>query len=70
MTNAAFTLTRRRLVGSGLAAAAASSFSSALSAKEMIMSGTEPFRTNDPGLALSFSLMVEAGGQPISGADG
>jgi hypothetical protein len=34
------------------------------------MPAIEPFRPNDARLAVSFSLMFEAGGQPISGAGG
>ncbi|MGH6616462.1 polysaccharide deacetylase family protein [Sphingomonas sp.] len=70
MTDPAFPLTRRTLLGSGLATAAAASLSSALNAKEFIMSATEPFWPNNARLAVSFSLMFEAGGQSISGAGG
>jgi hypothetical protein len=34
------------------------------------MPATEPFWPDDARLAVSFSLMFEAGGQPISGAGG
>jgi peptidoglycan/xylan/chitin deacetylase (PgdA/CDA1 family) len=41
-----------------------------LSAQEITMPATEPFWPNNARLAVSFSLMFEAGGQPISGAGG
>lgn len=40
------------------------------SSEEITMSATEPFWPNNARLAVSFSLMFEAGGQPISGAGG
>jgi hypothetical protein len=69
MANPARLLTRRTLLGGSIAAMTASRLSSPLVAKEIIMPG-EPFWPNDAGLAVSFSLMFEAGGQPISGAGG
>jgi peptidoglycan/xylan/chitin deacetylase (PgdA/CDA1 family) len=56
-------LTRRLFVGAGLAAAA-------VPAKEMTMSDASGFWPAGARLAVSFSLMFEAGGQPISGAGG
>jgi hypothetical protein len=41
-----------------------------VNAEEIIMTTTEPFWPNGARLAVSFSLMFEAGGQPISGAGG
>jgi hypothetical protein len=69
MANPARLLTRRTLLGGSIAAMTASRLSSPLVAKEIIMPG-EPFWPNDARLAVSFSLMFEAGGQPISGAGG
>ena len=68
MTNP-LSLSRRALLGSGLAAAAAPALSSTTFAKDHIMSNG-PFWPNDAQLAVSVSLMFEAGGQPISGAGG
>jgi peptidoglycan/xylan/chitin deacetylase (PgdA/CDA1 family) len=70
MTNAALLITRRALIGSSLAAAAMSSLPPSVSAQENNMTGTEPFWPNNARLAVSFSLMFEGGGQPISGAGG
>jgi Polysaccharide deacetylase len=70
MANPARLLTRRTLLGGSIAAMTASRLSSPLVAKEIIMPGTEPFWPNDARLAVSFSLMFEAGGQPITGAGG
>lgn len=68
MTDAPFEPTRRMLVGGGLAAATAAT-SPAL-AKEMTMAAPTAFWPNSARLAVSISLMFEAGGQPISGAGG
>jgi peptidoglycan/xylan/chitin deacetylase (PgdA/CDA1 family) len=70
MANAPLLITRRTLIGSSLAAAAVSSLPSSVSALENNMTGTEPFWPNNARLAVSFSLMFEGGGQPISGAGG
>src|SRR5580704_17075986 len=70
MTNAAIPITRRTLLGSSLAAMAVSSSPVATNAEEITMAATEPFWPNEARLAVSFSLMFEAGGQPISGAGG
>jgi len=58
-------LTRRLFVGVGLAAAAVP-----ITAKEVTMSDSSSFWPGGARLAVSFSLMFEAGGQPISGAGG
>jgi len=63
-------LTRRELLGSSVAAFAATFPLIRLNAQETAMPATEPFWPNDARLAVSFSLMFEAGGQPISGAGG
>lgn len=68
MTNAAIPITRRTLLGSSIAAMAASYLP--LNAQENTMAATEPFWPHNARLAVSFSLMFEAGGQPISGAGG
>ena len=65
VTNATLPLTRRTLLGSSLAAAAASR-SGVSNAQEITMSDTNGFWPNNARLAVSFSLMFEAGGQPIS----
>src|SRR4051812_6092567 len=70
MTNAAISITCRALLGSGIAAMAVSSLSLPTNAQEITMAATEPFWPNNARLAVSFSLMFEAGGQPISGAGG
>jgi Polysaccharide deacetylase len=70
MTNAPLLITRRTLIGSSLATAAASSLPLSMSAQETNMTGTEPFWPDNARLAVSFSLMFEGGGQPISGAGG
>jgi peptidoglycan/xylan/chitin deacetylase (PgdA/CDA1 family) len=70
MTSAILLITRRSLLGTSLAAGAASSFFLPVNAKEINMAATEPFWPNGARLAVSFSLMFEAGGQPISGASG
>jgi peptidoglycan/xylan/chitin deacetylase (PgdA/CDA1 family) len=70
MTNAAIPITRRALLGSSIAAMAVPSLPLPTSAQEITMAPTEPFWPNDARLAVSFSLMFEAGGQPISGAGG
>jgi hypothetical protein len=58
---------RRKLLGAGLSAALLPT----ASAKETIMTtDPKPFWPNGARLAVSFSLMFEAGGQPISGAGG
>jgi peptidoglycan/xylan/chitin deacetylase (PgdA/CDA1 family) len=67
MTSPDITLTRRAVLALG-AAAAAVSF--AARAKENTMSTNNPFWPNEARLVDSFSLMFEAGGQPISGAPG
>jgi peptidoglycan/xylan/chitin deacetylase (PgdA/CDA1 family) len=61
-----YPVSRRALLGTGLALGA----SSALSAKEVKVSETAAFWPNSARLAVSISLMFEAGGQPISGAGG
>jgi peptidoglycan/xylan/chitin deacetylase (PgdA/CDA1 family) len=53
-----------------LAVMTVSSLSVATNAEEITMAATEPFWPNNARLAVSFSLMFEAGGQPISGAGG
>jgi peptidoglycan/xylan/chitin deacetylase (PgdA/CDA1 family) len=70
MTNAAIPITRRALLGSSIAAMAVPSLPLPTSAQEITMAATEPFWPNNARLAVSFSLMFEAGGQPISGAGG
>jgi len=59
------TLTRRLFVGAGLTAVASPAV-----AEEKKMSDTSGFWPGGARLAVSFSLMFEAGGQPISGAGG
>ena len=67
MTNAAIPITRRTLLGSSIAAMAVSSLSLPTNAQEITMAATEPFWPNNARLAVSFSLMFEAGGQPDLG---
>jgi peptidoglycan/xylan/chitin deacetylase (PgdA/CDA1 family) len=69
MTKAVIPVTRRTLLGS-LPVMAVSSLSVATNAEEITMAATEPFWPNNARLAVSFSLMFEARGQPISGAGG
>src|SRR5712671_6736385 len=54
----------------GIAAMAVSSLFPTTNAQEITMAATEPFWPDNARLAVSFSLMFEAGGQPISGAGG
>ena len=70
MTNAAIPITRRTLLGSSIAAMAVSSLSLPTNAQGDHHAAAEPFWPNNARLAVSFSLMFEAGGQPISGAGG
>ena len=63
-------LTRRSLVGSGIAAMTLPSLAGQARAQETIMSGSSQFWPDGARLAVSLSLMFEAGGQPISGAGG
>lgn len=63
----AYAINRRTLLGASLSAA----LGSAVSAKEFTMDErTKQFWPNGARLVVSFSLMFEAGGQPISGAGG
>jgi hypothetical protein len=64
------TLSRRTLLGTAVAAAVAATFSTSASTKDLVMPTNHAFWPNDARLAVSFSLMFEAGGQPISGAGG
>jgi peptidoglycan/xylan/chitin deacetylase (PgdA/CDA1 family) len=57
---------RRTVLGAGLALTA----SSACAPKEIMMSDASGFWPNGTRMAVSLSLMFEAGGQPISGAGG
>jgi peptidoglycan/xylan/chitin deacetylase (PgdA/CDA1 family) len=57
-------VTRRLFVGTGLAAAVP------ILTKETTMPNTNGFWPGGARLAVSFSLMFEAGGQPVSGAGG
>ena len=61
---------RRSLLGSGLAALALATSPSLTHPQESTMTTQNPAWPNDARLAVSFSLMFEAGGQPISGAGG
>jgi peptidoglycan/xylan/chitin deacetylase (PgdA/CDA1 family) len=70
MENAAFFINRRTLLGSGIAAMAVAAAIQPSTAQETTMAATEPFWPDNARLAVSFSLMFEAGGQPISGAGG
>jgi peptidoglycan/xylan/chitin deacetylase (PgdA/CDA1 family) len=70
MANATIPITRRTLRGSGIAVMAVLSSSLLTNVQEITMAATEPFWPNNARLAVSFSLMFEAGGQPISGACG
>ncbi|WP_201723807.1 polysaccharide deacetylase family protein [Bradyrhizobium sacchari] len=70
MTQTSPTITRRTLLGSGLTAAAAPALPQSADTKETNMAATEAYWPNSARLAVSFSLMFEAGGQPISGAGG
>src|SRR4029077_15991819 len=65
MTNAAILITRRALLGSSIAVMAVPSLSPPTNAQEITMADTEPFWPNNARLAVSFSLMFEAGGPPI-----
>jgi hypothetical protein len=67
MTSQVITLNRRAVLALGAAAAAVSLVARA---KENTMSTSDQFWPNNARLAVSFSLMFEAGGQPISGAPG
>ena len=62
-------ITRRTLLGTGLAVAAAS-MPITTNAQENTMTTQETLWPGNARLAVSFSLMFEAGGQPISGAGG
>ncbi|MCW6509236.1 polysaccharide deacetylase family protein [Lichenifustis flavocetrariae] len=70
MTHLAAPITRRTLLGTGLAAAAAASAPFSLHSQESTMTTQDSAWPNEARLAVSFSLMFEAGGQPISGAGG
>jgi peptidoglycan/xylan/chitin deacetylase (PgdA/CDA1 family) len=70
MTNEAIPITRRTLLGSTLAAMAGSAMGTPMNAKEIAMAAVKSFWPDKARLAVSFSLMFEAGGQPISGAGG
>ena len=61
-----FDLTRRTMIAGTLAATA----TAAIASKEHVMSNTEQYWPGGARLAVSLSLMFEAGGQPISGAGG
>jgi peptidoglycan/xylan/chitin deacetylase (PgdA/CDA1 family) len=67
MTSRVITLNRRAVLALGAAAAAVSLVARA---KENTMSTSDQFWPNNARVAVSFSLMFEAGGQPISGAPG
>ena len=65
MKTPGITLNRRAVLALGAAAAAVPFVARA---KENTMSSSQQFWPNNARLAVSFSLMFEAGGQPISGA--
>ncbi len=67
MTSPGTTLNRRAMLALG-ASARAAAISFAAHAKEITMSVNDQFWPYDGRLAVSFSLMLEAGGLPISGA--
>jgi hypothetical protein len=67
MTTPDVTLDRRALLALGAAAAAVPFVARA---EENTVSTSDQFWPNNARLAVSFSLMFEAGGQPISGAPG
>jgi len=67
MTSPGITLDRRSVLALGAGAAAVSFVARA---KKNTMSTNDRFWPDDARLAVSFSLMFEAGGQPISGAPG
>ena len=67
MKSPGITLNRRAVLALGAAAAAVPFVARA---KENTMSSSQQFWPNNARLAVSFSLMFEAGGQPISGAPG
>jgi peptidoglycan/xylan/chitin deacetylase (PgdA/CDA1 family) len=65
MNDDAFPLSRRAVLAAAVAAGVMRSFN-----PEDTMANEPQFWPNGARLALSFSLMFEAGGQPISGAGG
>ena len=69
MTSTLHPVTRRALLGTGLAAMAAASVPLIATAQESTMT-QDTLWPDNARLAVSFSLMFEAGGQPISGAGG
>ena len=62
--------TFRAILAEGSLSAAASSLPPSMRAQETNMTGTEPFWPENARVAVSFSLMFEGGGPPISGAGG
>jgi peptidoglycan/xylan/chitin deacetylase (PgdA/CDA1 family) len=71
VTKAICRITRRTVIAISIASASASPFIFSFETqRESTMTATEPFWPDNARLAVSFSLMFEAGGQPISGAGG